>query len=99
MRTSTSAPVGFGVSTMVSHNGASNLTSDWRRSCAIGSLPERSRLFCGPYIGQFPRHGNKAGNRNGLGTPGGVDMRGSREPDRVEAERFQALPQHLAALA
>src|SRR3981189_864128 len=25
--------------------------------------------FCGPYIGQFLRHGNKAGDRNGLGAP------------------------------
>src|SRR5437762_11280370 len=40
MRTSTSRPCGFGVSTMVSHKGASNLTRDCRRINAIFSPPE-----------------------------------------------------------
>src|SRR3954470_3531140 len=99
IRTSTSAPFGFGVSTMVSHNGASNLTSDWRRISAMAFSPLGLRLFGGPYIGQFARHGNKAGDRNGLGAPRWFDLGRRGEERRIEAERFQALAQHLAALA
>jgi hypothetical protein len=33
-------PCGFGVSTMVSHNGASNLTSDWRSISAMVFSPQ-----------------------------------------------------------
>src|SRR5712671_6099906 len=99
MRTSTSFPCGFGVSTMVSHNGASNLTRDWRRISAMVFAPLRHTGFCGPYIGQFTRHGNKTGNRNGLGAPARIDLRGGGEPCRVDGERLEALAQHLAALA
>ena len=56
-------------------------------------------MFGGAYIGQFARHGNKTGNGDRLGAPGGVDMGRGGEQGRVEAERFQALAQHLAALA
>src|SRR3954454_25336523 len=98
MRTSTSPPYGFGVSTMVSHSGASNLTRDCRRINAIFLPPKLSLCFTA-YIGQFTGHGNKAGNRNGLRAPRRVDARSCGEPRGIGAERLQALPQHLAALA
>src|SRR5918999_845746 len=103
MRTRTSLPFGFGVSTMVSHKGASNLTRDWRRISAMASSPRAvssGRLrFYASYIGQFAGHGNKAGDWNGFGAPGRVDMRGLGQPGGIDRERFQALPQHFAALA
>src|SRR5258705_119628 len=108
MRTRTSRPCGFGVSTMVSHKGASNLTSDWRRISAMAWSPWDSFLeggcsgrlrFCLAYIGQFLGHGNKAGDRDRLGAAGGIDPCCGSQRRRIDRERFEALPQHFAALA
>src|SRR6478735_5839351 len=100
MRTRTSRPCGLGVSTMVSHKGASNLTRDCLRISAIFFPPEfapkrehralvssfKHDLFGKPlhtfpdhasrfaaYIRQFTRHGNKAGDGNGLGASRRID--------------------------
>src|SRR6185295_6918725 len=97
MRTKTSRACAFGVSTMVSHNGASNWTRDWRTMRAMNAAPS-SDGFVVAYIGQFACHGNKAADRNGFCASRRIDLRGGRQPRRIDAERFQALPQHLAAL-
>ena len=55
--------------------------------------------FCRAYIYQFARHGNKARDRDGFGAAGEIDPGGGGEPRRIDGERFEALPQHLAALA
>jgi len=49
------------------------LTSDWRRISGTGVFSSRSGQFCVSYIGQFTGHGNKAGDRNGLGAPRAFD--------------------------
>ena len=99
MRTSTSLPCGFGVSTMVSHSGASNLTNDWRRISAMAFLSLTTFNFVVAYIGQFAGHGNKAADRNGLGAPGQIDIRRGGQPGRIDGQRFEALPQHFPPLA
>src|SRR3954468_17398521 len=63
------------------------------------SVSSSSVRFCFPYIGQFARHGNEATDRNGLGAPGWIDIRGDSQPRRVDRERFEALPQHFSTLA
>src|SRR6478736_873813 len=99
MRTSTARACGLGVSTMVSHKGASNLTSDCRRINAIFLPPKFRLLSLAAYIRQFTRHGNKAGDGNGLGTPRRIDAGRLRKPRGIDTERFQALAQHFPALA
>src|SRR6185312_5524348 len=99
MRTSTSEPCGLGVSTMVSHRGASNLTSDCRRINAIFLPPKFLLLSLAAYIRQFARHGNKAGDGNSLGAPRRIDACGCRKSRGIDAERLQTLAQHFPALA
>src|SRR3982750_4551402 len=98
IRTRTSVPCGFGVSTMVSHSGASNFTNDCRCISAMGVSPQVT-LFVLPYIGQFAGHGNKATDRNGLGAPGRIDMSCGRKASRFDGEGLKTLPQHFPALA
>ena len=64
-------------------------------------IPSSEILFSSlaAYIRQFTRHGNKAGDRNGLGAPRRIDAGRCGKARGIDAERFQALPQHLAALA
>ena len=76
---------GFGVSTMVSHNGASNLTNDWRSMQRHGVCSLKDVGFCAAYIGQFAGHGNKAADRNGFRPPRRIDMRRRRQARRVAA--------------
>src|SRR4030095_8718521 len=98
MRTRTSRPCGFGVSTMVSHNGASNLTSDWRRISAmaflLGTIFLRALRLGVSYIGQFTGHGNKAGYGNRFGPAGRVDFRGCGQAGPDAPKRLLGLSAH-----
>src|SRR2546421_11071768 len=94
IRTRTSLPCGFGVSTMDSHSGASNLTNDCRCISAMGRSPQ-VKLFLLPYIGQFAGHGNKATDRNGLGAPDRIEMHRGSKACLFEGGRLKTLPQHF----
>ena len=48
---------------------------------------------------EFLRHRNETFDRNSFGAPRRIYARGVRELHWLDIERFQALAQHLAALA
>ena len=50
-------------------------------------------------VRQRPRESDKTLDRNFLGARGRLDAGGGEQRQRIGAERSQALPQHLAALA
>src|ERR1700688_571601 len=100
MRTSTSVPLGTGQSITVSLSGAAYAVKDWavrdwRRICMARSVSHAAFwLAC-----KNSRQGDKALDRDFLGARGRLDAGFCEKGASVDAERFEALAQHLAALA
>src|SRR5262245_57379614 len=73
-----------------------NVAPKWDAN--VGVRPLARVLPLAPYIGQFARHGNKTGDRYGLGALCRVNSGSRCKPRRIGGQRFEALAQHFTPL-